>query len=553
MSHLDRVQAWIDADPDPATRRDLQTLDPDSIAERFSDTLHFGTAGLRGPVRAGPMGMNVAVVTKATAGVGQWLIDHDHRGATVVVGRDARHGSEQFFHATTEVLAAQGFDVVALPDPGPTPLVAFAVRDLGAAAGIQITASHNPPADNGYKVYLDGGAQLVPPADNEIEQLIGHTGAASSIARIPVNSDLRADANTERYLARLGSRFGTRRSDLKVALTAMHGVGGELAVEALRRAGFTNVVVVPEQQHPDPDFPTATFPNPEEPGAADLLLDLADDIDADLAIALDPDADRCAVGALVEGSWRMLTGDETGALLGADILASRNTVAGTGSSPLVASTIVSGSLLSKIAAAAGARHATTLTGFKWLVRAGEGLVYAYEEAIGHCVDPDAVRDKDGISAAVALCVLADDLARVGRTLAQRLDELFELHGVHKTGQHSLRVDDLDRIAEIMRSLRHDPPSELAGVVVAMEDFLSRPPSQSINSEQSTDAVQFTGTTDTGTIRVIARPSGTEPKLKFYLEVTESPGRPLGDAHAAAQRRLAQLTDEVSALTNAGHR
>ena len=547
MSDLDKVRAWIDADPDPATRRELQALGPDAIAERFSDTLHFGTAGLRGPVRAGPLGMNVAVVTKATAGVGQWLIDHGHRGATVVVGRDARHGSEQFFHATTEVLAAQGFDVVALPEPGPTPLVAFAVRDLGAAAGIQITASHNPPADNGYKVYLDGGAQLIPPADNEIEELIGRTGAAISIARIPVHSDSRAQANTDRYLARLGTRFGTRRSDLKVALTAMHGVGGELAVEALRRAGFANVVVVPEQQHPDPDFPTAVFPNPEEPGAADLVLDLADDFDADLAIALDPDADRCAVGALVGGSWRMLTGDETGALLGADILDSRIAVTAPGERPLVASTIVSGSLLGKIAAAAGARHTTTLTGFKWLVRAGEGLVYAYEEAIGHCVDPDAVRDKDGISAAVALCVLADRLARSGRTLSRRLDELFELHGVHVTGQHSLRVDDLDRIAEIMRSLRHHPPAELAGIPVVMEDLLLRPPAQ------STDAVQFTGATDTGTIRVIARPSGTEPKLKFYLEVTESPGRPLDDAHAAARERLAQLTDQVSALTHNGHR
>jgi phosphomannomutase len=546
MTDLD-VQAWIDADPDPAARHELETLGPEALAERFADTLHFGTAGLRGPVRAGPMGMNVAVVTKATAGVGRWLIDHGHSGSAVVVGRDARHGSEKFFDATVEVLAAQGFDVVALPSPGPTPLVAFAVRDLGAAAGIQITASHNPPADNGYKVYLDDGAQLVPPADAEIEELISHTGPAGSIARSRIEPDARAAANTERYLSRLNSRFGTRHSDLKVALTAMHGVGGELVVEALRRAGFTNVVVVQQQHDPDPDFPTATFPNPEEPGAADLLLELARDTGADLAIALDPDADRCAAGAVVDGSWRMLTGDETGALLGAEILASHTSPSGRGSDARVASTIVSGSLLGKIATAAGVRHTTTLTGFKWLMRTGEGLVYAYEEAIGHSVDPDAVRDKDGISAAVALCVLTANLLSSGRSVADRLDELYEIHGVHTTGQYSLRVEDLGRIAGIMQLLRERPPQHFAGAAVTIEDLLLRP------AAQATDAVQFTGTTPTGTIRVIARPSGTEPKLKFYLEVAESPGRPLAQSRATAQARLTQLISEVAALSNADPR
>lgn len=531
----EQVNAWIDADPDPRTQAELRALDPEALAERFSDTLHFGTAGLRGPVRAGPAGMNVAVVTRATAAVGQWLVDHGHRGGSVVVGRDARHGSEDFFAATTEVLAAQGFDVIALPEPGPTPLVAFAVRDLDAVAGIQITASHNPPADNGYKVYLEQGAQLIPPADAEIEQLIARVGPAREVPRVPVVADTRAHANVERYLSRLVTIFGSgERRRIRVALTAMHGVGGDIAVQALRECGFHDVTVVGLQHSPDPDFPTAKFPNPEEPGASDLLLDLARDADADLAIALDPDADRCAVGAYVDGAWRMLTGDETGALLGADIIAAHKD-----ENALVASTIVSGTMLGKIAAASGARHVTTLTGFKWLVRAGEGLVYAYEEAIGHCVDPDAVRDKDGISAAVAVCVLAERLLASGQGLGDRLDDLFTEFGVHATGQYAIRVDHLSDIDDVMTALRTDPPPSLAGTAVTMEDFSAR------TGPRATDAVQFTGSTDHDQVRVIARPSGTEPKLKFYLEVALAPGTELGAAKALARAQLEALGAQVA--------
>lgn len=530
----EQVRDWIDADPDPKTRAELLALDSEQLAERFSDTLHFGTAGLRGPVRGGPMGMNVAVVTKATAGVGQWLIDHGHVGGTVVVGRDARHGSEDFFTSTAEVLAAQGFDVIALPAPGPTPLVAFAVRNLGAVAGVQITASHNPPADNGYKVYLDHGAQLISPADAEIEQLIAGTGRATDIPRVAVTPDTRALTNTDRYLERLVTRFGHRdRRRVRIALTAMHGVGGDIAVQALRECGFHDVTVVGLQHSPDPDFPTAEFPNPEEPGAADLLLALADETDADIAIALDPDADRCAVGAYVAGGWRMLTGDETGALLGADILAEH-----AHDDVLVASTIVSGTLLGKLAEAHGARHATTLTGFKWLVRAGDGLVYAYEEAIGHCVDPESVRDKDGISAAIALSSLAERLAESGKGLADRLDELFTQHGVHLTGQYSVRVDDLHRIEAMMAALRSKSPITLAGHSITIEDFRTHP------GQSATDAVQFSGSSERGHVRVIARPSGTEPKLKFYLEVARTPGEPLDDAKARAEAELAELTSQV---------
>lgn len=503
--------------------------------------LRFGTAGLRGPVREGPAGMNVATVTRVTAAVAEYLDRQGRAGSTVVVGRDARNGSEEFAAATAGVLAAQGFDVVPLPGTSPTPLVAFAVRDLGAAAGIQITASHNPAADNGYKVYLDGGAQLIPPADAEIEALVANAPSAERIPFSAPRIDGRATAAADRYLARLADRFGRRERRLRIALTPMHGVGGDLAVRALRQAGFDDIRPVAEQFEPDPRFPTVAFPNPEEPGATDLLLDLARRIDADIALALDPDADRCAVGvpgpAAGTGSgWRMLTGDETGALLGRHLLSTTDHP-----DPLVANTIVSGTLLGKIAARAGARYAQTLTGFKWLMRAGDGLVYAYEEAIGHCVDPDAVRDKDGISAAVALAILAEEPGG----LAGALDDLFAVHGVHLTAQHSIRVDRLSDIAAIMANLRLGGPTTLAGIAVGATDFESR------DDGLRTDAVAFAGTdTDGSAVRMIARPSGTEPKLKCYLEVATPPG-PVTVRHPRAEMLLeAALTDVRALVTSA---
>ncbi|MYR06193.1 phospho-sugar mutase [Gordonia sp. SID5947] len=514
MSNLD-PRDWVAADPDPLTRAELSKLNADQLRERFAGTLHFGTAGLRGPVRAGPAGMNVAVVTRATHALGRALSAEGLDGATVVVGRDARHGSPEFASATAEVLAAQGFDVIALPGPTPTPLVAFGCRDLDAAAAVAITASHNPPTDNGYKVYLTGGAQLVPPADRRIEQLIETAPAADAIARRRVSRDHRADANAERYLDRLVTRFGrVHRSPVRIALTAMHGVGGSLALAALRRAGFADLHVVPEQFAPDPDFPTVRFPNPEEPGASDRVLALAERVDADLVIALDPDADRCAIGTRVHGTWRMLTGDETGALLGGYLLAGTELT-----EPVVASTIVSGSMLQSVAAAAGAHHVRTLTGFKWLVRAGEPLLYAYEEAIGHCVDPDAVRDKDGIAAAVVAAMLTDRRLTMGSDLSAALDELSLAHGVHVTAQRSIRVTDVDQITDLMSALRTSPPRAPAGIPVDLDDFATR------DDGLRTDAVQLTGRTADGvSLRVIARPSGTEPKLKYYLEVIAPPGR-----------------------------
>ncbi|WP_027496435.1 phospho-sugar mutase [Rhodococcus sp. JG-3] len=521
----ERVQRWIAGDPDPASRDELDGLSDSELADRFSGPLTFGTAGLRGPVRAGPNGMNVAVVVRATAGIAAWLLGQGLGGSTVVVGRDARTGSEQFAFAAAETLAAQGFSVVLLPRPLPTPVVAFAVRALDAELGVQITASHNPAADNGYKVYLRGGSQLVPPSDAQIEALIDASADAVDVPRTavePSGSDI-----ASRYLDSVVRLPRSRSRDVRIALTALHGVGGELAVAALRGAGFRDIRVVEEQFEPDPSFPTVTFPNPEEPGAADAVLALAAETDADLAVALDPDADRCAVGVRDAHGWRMLTGDETGALL-ADYLL-RDAPPGS----LVANTIVSSQLLSALAPARGARYARTLTGFKWLVRAGDGLVYAYEEAIGHCVDPNVVRDKDGISAAVVLADLAAALKQDGRTLLDVLDDLAVEFGVHSGAQVSRRVQDLTDIGDMMRRLHSTPPTELAGRTVTVMDYADR------DDELRTDAVEIAGSG----LRVIVRPSGTEPKLKAYLEVVEpvSDRQDLARARATAYELLAQLS------------
>lgn len=545
-SLADAIHAWIIADPDPTTRAELVALDDDALAERFAGPLRFGTAGLRGPVRAGPSGMNRLVVRRATAALATWLRQHPGDTETVVVGRDARHGSDAFAAEAAAVMRQRGFDVVALPDPVPTPVVAHTTRALHAAAGIMITASHNPPADNGYKVYLGGddlarGAQLVPPADAEIEALMAtRTDDGSDDAPAPFAPvDPRARDAVDRYLARVAERFGPGPRPIRVALTAMHGVGGATALAALRAAGVTDIDVVDQQFAPDPDFPTVAFPNPEEPGAADMLLDLARTSGADVAIALDPDADRCAVGAEIDGAWRMLTGDETGALLADHLLS--EAASDTDTAPLIATTIVSGSLVERVCERHGARFARTLTGFKWLVRAGEGLVYAYEEAIGHCVDPDAVRDKDGIATAVAVVDLIASRAASGtpaRTaIATALDDLTDLHGVHLTAQISHRTDDLASIAAAMSTLRAAPPATLLGVPATVDDHAVR------DDALRTDAVAITARDGDQRTRVIVRPSGTEPKVKAYLEVAL---RPDPDRRAARDRARG-LLDELGAV------
>jgi phosphomannomutase len=532
----DAALRWIADDPDPDTAHELQQVlaaaragtpgATDELAARMSAPLTFGTAGLRGPVRAGPAGMNVAVVRRATAGLAAWLARSGERG-TVVVGRDARHGSAAFAAAAAAVLAGAGFAVRTLPGPLPTPLLAFAVRALGAVAGVQITASHNPPADNGYKVYLADGAQLAPPADIEIEAAIA---AAPAAADVPTGTEISTVDVTESYLDRVGRLPRGPSRELRVALTPMHGVGGSIAVQALRRAGFADVHLVASQAEPDPDFPTVAFPNPEEPGAVDALLATAAAVDADLAVALDPDADRCALAVpRPGGGWRLLSGDETGALLGDHLLASGDIGGAPYDDPLVATTVVSSTMLRSIAAAHGARYAETLTGFKWIVRGGPGLVFGYEEAIGYCVDPDAVRDKDGIAAMVLACDLAAGLKAAGLSLLDRLDALAVAHGVHRTEGVSVRLEPAARDAAVARLLS-SPPTGWDVERPAPDVLVLRRPQE----------------------RLVIRPSGTEPKLKAYLEVVVAVPDPgaLRAAQDGARDRMDALRDEVGALLRA---
>jgi len=507
------AQDWISHDPDPQTAAELAALSDDELDERFAQPLTFGTAGLRGPLRGGPNGMNLAVVLRTTWAVAKVLKDRRLGGSHVIVGRDARHGSEEFALAAAEVLAAQGFPAALMFAAVPTPVVAFAVRHSGAAAAIQITASHNPPSDNGYKVYFEGGFPIVPPSDQEIERAVAEAPYADEIPRQRVEAtgvDL-----VQRYVDRAAHVRHTHGS-VRVAFTPLHGVGGEFAMDALVRAGFSDVHVVESQFAPDPDFPTVSFPNPEEPGAADALLQLAADVDAEIAIALDPDADRCAIGVPTPAGWRMLSGDETGWLLG-DYILSQFEPGPVSEATLVASSVVSSRMLATIAKEHGAQHVETLTGFKWLSRADDGrpgctLVYAYEEAIGHCVDPGAVRDKDGISAAVLACDLVVALRDQGHTVLDALDELAGRHGVHTTTAVSRRVADADEAEAVMARLRATPPDRLAGFEVKVTDLLLE------RGQRRTDALVFFGGDDDDWVRMVVRPSGTEPKLKSYIEV-----------------------------------
>lgn len=507
------AQEWISHDPDPQTAAELAELGQEELDERFAQPLTFGTAGLRGPLRGGPNGMNLAVVLRTTWAVAKVLKDHGLAGKPVVVGRDTRHRSEDFALAAAEVLAAEGFAVTLMFVAVPTPVVAFAVRHHRAAAGIQITASHNPPSDNGYKVYFEGGFPIVPPIDEEIERAVAEAPYADEISRRPVTPS--GVDQVQHYIDR-AARVRRTHGSVRVALTPLHGVGGEFALDALVRAGFSDVHIVESQFAPDPDFATVTLPNPEEPGAVDALLKLAADVDAEIAIALDPDADRCAVGVPTPDGWRMLSGDETGWLLG-DYILSQIEPGPVSEATVVASSVVSSRMLTAIAKDHGVRHVETLTGFKWLSRAdvdlpGCTLVYAYEEAIGHCVDPGAVRDKDGISAAVLACDLVAALRDQGRTVLGALDDLALRHGVHTTTAVSRSVADVDEAEAVMGRLRATPPDRLAGFEVTMTDLLHE------RGSLRTDALVFFGGDDNNWVRMVVRPSGTEPKVKSYIEV-----------------------------------
>lgn len=509
------VRAWIEDDPDPKTAAQLSALleaeDEITLRRYFAGFLEFGTAGLRGPLGPGPSCMNQAVVGKTAAGIVKYMKERSL--TSVVIGRDARHGSEVFERISAEIFSGAGLKVSVLPRPLPTPVLAFSVNELGADVGVMVTASHNPGSDNGYKVYLGGevdgvtyrGSQIISPADKQISAHIKSVQSLKEVSR-GNNWQILDEDIVEKYVERT-KVLAPRPGDLKIVYTAMHGVGTKTLQRVFHRAGFPSLILVQAQSQPDPDFPTLPFPNPEELGAMDLALETAQAFDADLVIANDPDADRCSVA--IKGrdlTWRALRGDEIGAILGEVMAKSAQT--GT-----LANSIVSSSLLSKIAERHNLNFEETLTGFKYIAKIPH-LIFGYEEAIGFCVDSQTVNDKDGISAALYITQIATDLKRDGKTLNDLLDEIWKTYGFHATEQISIRVQDLALISTIMNGLRTNPKAEIAGFkVLAMED-LAKPD----NSLPPTDGLRFTLEQN---IRIIIRPSGTEPKIKCYVEIVNS--------------------------------
>ncbi|MET8983733.1 phospho-sugar mutase [Streptomyces sp. NPDC004539] len=528
---LARARTWLAEDPDPETREELAKLieagDTTELTARFSGTLQFGTAGLRGELGAGPMRMNRTVVIRAAAGLAAYLKNKGRTDALVVIGYDARHKSADFARDTAAVMTGAGLRAAVLPRPLPTPVLAYAIRHLGAAAGVEVTASHNPPRDNGYKVYLGDGSQIVPPADSEIAAEIAAIESLNDVPRPEAGWETLDEAVLEAYLSRTDKVLSpTSPRTARTVYTPLHGVGRDVLLAAFERAGFPTPVLVPQQADPDPDFPTVAFPNPEEPGAMDLAFAKARETTPDLIIANDPDADRCAAAVPDAGDWRMLRGDEVGALLAAHLV-------NRGARGTFAESIVSSSLLGRIAEKANLPYEETLTGFKWIARV-ECLRYGYEEALGYCVDPEGVRDKDGITAALLITELASELKEQGRTLLDLLDDLAVTHGLHATDQLSVRVEDLSLIADAMTRLRETPPTQLAGLAITKAEDLT----QGTDKLPPTDGLRYT----LDGARVIVRPSGTEPKLKCYLEVVI----PVADHAAlpAAREQAARLLAEI---------
>ena len=533
---LEAIRAWQAQDPDQATVTALDHLveraqvgESDAVAElvdAFAGRLEFGTAGLRAALGPGPNRMNRVVVAQAAAGLARWLVEHGHAGARVLVGYDARYNSDVFARDTAEILAGHGLRPMLTETHVPTPVVAFGIGHFDCVAGVVVTASHNPPQDNGYKVYV-GKSQIIPPIDGEIAAHI------AAVAEEPVSAIARSTAYEtigepllSAYVARAASLVAEDAPrDLRWVYTPMHGVGAEVVARVLDRTGFPAPALVDAQALPDPAFPTVAFPNPEEKGAMDLALALAVETDADVAIANDPDADRCALAAPFDGWWRMLPGDELGWLLADDALRR-------GTPGVYACSVVSSTLLGRMAAAAGQPFEMTLTGFKWIGRV-PGLAFGYEEAIGYCTDAEAVADKDGISTLTRLLALVAALRAEGSSVARRLDDIVRTHGVHLTSQMSFRVSDLSIISDAMARLRADLPTELAGVPVTASDL-----GAGWNGLPPTDGVLLEG----DGVRAVARPSGTEPKLKVYLQVALPPERSadLAAARAEASERMEEL-------------
>jgi len=540
------ARAWLAEDPDPATTAELAALlaraeagehdARDELADAFGGTLQFGTAGLRGRLGPGSNRMNRVVVARAAAGLAAFLKQRQPAGGRVVVGYDARRDSAVFAHDTAAVLAGAGLSAVVLPAALPTPVLAFAVRLLGCDAGVMVTASHNPADDNGYKVYLGDGSQIAPPAESALAARIAEAGPLASIPRsadYPVLDDAVLDA----YVARTVSSLGRGPREVTAVYTALHGVGGEVFLRVVSAAGFPAPAAVAAQFAPDGRFPTVRFPNPEEPGALDLALADARAARPDVVLAHDPDADRCAVGIPDGDDYRMLTGDEVGALLGWWI-AERGRRDGVRVRGVYAQSVVSAALLEHIAADAGLGYAATLTGFKWIAKV-PGLRFGYEEALGYCCDPEAVRDKDGITAALLMLEMTAALKAAGRGPQDVLDDLARRHGLYATGQVSVRVADTALITAAMDRLRARPPVALGGrAVVRVDDFRG-----GVAGLPPADGLRFTMTG----ARVIVRPSGTEPKLKCYLQVVEPVTAEIGAARAAARSGLAALRAGVVEL------
>jgi phosphomannomutase len=548
---LATARAWAAADPDDATRAELEATiaaaeagdaaAQTEIADAFRGRLQFGTAGLRGRLGPGPNRMNSVVVQQASAGLAHFLVEREPH-PSVVIGWDGRRGSAQFAREAASVFAGAGVRAILLPRLLPTPVTAFAVRHLGASAGVMVTASHNPRDDNGYKVYLGGddeGSQIVPPVDGEIAASI-EEAALTPVGDYPRGTaEVAGEGVWQAYVAATAG-IGQPDQGLpgatgpKVVYTPLHGVGLETVRAVLAAAGFPPVVVVPEQADPDGAFPTVAFPNPEEPGALDLAMALASAERAELILANDPDADRLAVAvpdAAAPAGWRMLTGNEVGLLLGWDAARSA------GGQGVLAASIVSSPGLGAIAAAHGLEFVQTLTGFKWVSRV-PGLVYGYEEALGYLVNPGTVRDKDGVSALVRILTLASELQERGSSLSEELLALAGEFGAFESGQVSVRVTDLERIPAIMAALRQAPPTELAGSAVLAADDLALPEHGEIG-----DILRYT--LDDGS-RVMVRPSGTEPKVKVYIDATSAEGPPAARIRHARER-VAAIAEAVRPL------
>lgn len=550
---LEQARAWMAQDPDPETREELDSLviaaeagssvALDDLHARFDARLAFGTAGLRGEIAAGPNRMNRVLVAQAAAGLAAYLLEHAE-GSTpsVVVGYDGRKNSAIFAKDTAELMAGAGVRAILLPRMLPTPVLAFAVRHLGTSAGVMVTASHNPPNDNGYKVYLGGdddGSQIVPPADADIAAHILRV-AASPITLLPRSDsyDVADESVVDSYVEATAAIARTPGRAVSYVYTAMHGVGWETASRVLARAGFDAPVVVPEQVDPDPRFPTVAFPNPEEPGALDLSYATARTAGVALVVANDPDADRLAIAIpdpACDDGYRRLTGNEVGALLGwrAAELAGADVTGDGAPMGTLACSIVSTPALKAVADAYGLDFEDTLTGFKWVSRA-RGLIFGFEEALGYLVDPEVVRDKDGISATVAFLDLASALAADGLTIEDQLARFSERFGHYASDQISLRVTDLAEIDRIMERLRATPPAEIGGIAVRRIDDLK----DGFDALPPSDVLRIW--LEDGS-RVMVRPSGTEPKLKVYIDASSEQGT-VSERRAAAESRVRELAD-----------